>query len=97
MRIGTPLMRSTRCLFSFRSPPASYLEGMYMEDIPRHKDFTRSKLADVSAFLCHFLEGRCITPKQVLRVTGLPTADLHHVFALQALYEAAPGFAFFFL
>ena len=59
-----------------------------MEDIPCHKDFTRSKLGNVSAFLCNFLEGRCITPKQVLRVTGLPTADLHHVFALQALYEA---------
>ena len=34
---------------------ASYLEGMCMEDIPCHKDFTRSKLGDVSAFLCNFL------------------------------------------
>ena len=55
---------------------------MYMEDIPRHKDFTRSQLGDVSAFLCNFLEGRCITPKQVLRAAGLPTADLHDAFAL---------------
>ncbi len=60
-----------------------------MEDILRHKDFTRSQFGDVSAFLCNFLEGRCITPKQVLRATGLPTADLRHAFALQALYEAA--------
>ena len=29
--------------FCFRSPQASYLEGMYMENIPHHKDFTRSK------------------------------------------------------
>ena len=28
-------------------------------------------------------------PKQVLRAAGLPTADLRHTFALQALYEAA--------
>ena len=60
-----------------------------MEDIPRHKDFTRSQLGDVSAFLCNFLEVSGITPKQVLRAAGLPTADLHHAFALQALYEAA--------
>ena len=60
-----------------------------MENIPHHKDFTRSKAGDVSAFLCNFLEGRGITPKQVLRAAGLPTADLHHAFALQALYEAA--------
>jgi len=59
------------------------------EDIPRHQDFTRSKLGDVSAFLCNFLEVSGITPKQVLRAAGLPTADLHHAFALQALYEAA--------
>jgi hypothetical protein len=26
---------------------------MYMEDILRHKDFTRSQLGDVSAFLCN--------------------------------------------
>jgi hypothetical protein len=75
--------------FGFRSPQASYLEGMYMEDIPRHKDFPRSKLGDVSAFLCNFLEGRGITPKQVLRSAGFPTADLYHAFALQALSEAA--------
>ena len=48
-----------------------------------------SKLGDVSAFLCNFLEGRGITPKQALRAAGLPTADLHHAFALQTLYEAA--------
>ena len=60
-----------------------------MEDIPRHKDFTRSKPRDVSVFLCNFLEGRCIKTKQVLRAAGLPTADLRHTFALQALYEAA--------
>ena len=60
-----------------------------MEDILRHKDFTRSQFGDVSAFLCNFLEGRCITPKQVLRDAGLPTVDLHDAFALQALYEAA--------
>jgi hypothetical protein len=62
---------------------------MYMEDIQGHKDFTRSKPGDVSAFLCNFLKGSCIKPKQVLRAAGLPTADLHHSFALQALYEAA--------
>jgi hypothetical protein len=62
---------------------------MYMEDIPRHKDFTRSKLGDVSAFLCNFLEGHGITSKQVLRASGLPTVDLHDDFALQTLYEAA--------
>jgi hypothetical protein len=76
-------------LFFVRSPPASYLEGMYMEDIPRHKDFTRSKLGDVSAFLCHFLEGQSIKPKKVLKAKGLPTTDLHDTFDLQALYEAA--------
>ena len=65
MRIGTPKMRSTRCFFCFRSPQASYLEGMYMENIPHHKAFTRSKPGDVSAFLCHFLAGRCIETKQV--------------------------------
>jgi hypothetical protein len=48
-------------------PQASYLEGMYMENIPHHKDFTQSKPGDVSAFLCHFLDGRCIKPKKVLR------------------------------
>ena len=56
---------------------------------PRHKDFTRSKPGDVSAFLCNFLEDRGIKPKKVLRAAGLPTADLHDAFALQALYEAA--------
>jgi hypothetical protein len=40
---------------------------MYMENIPHHKDFTRSKPGDVSAFLCHFLDGRGIKPKKVLR------------------------------
>ena len=55
MRIGTPKMRSTRCFFRFRSPQASYLEDMYMDNIPHHKDFTRSKPGDVSAFFCHFL------------------------------------------
>ena len=59
-----------------------------MENIPHHKDFTRSKPGDVSAFLCHFLDGRSIKPKKVLRAAGLPTADLRHAFALQALYEA---------
>jgi hypothetical protein len=38
---------------------------MYMENIPHHKAFTRSKPGDVSAFLCHFLAGRCIETKQV--------------------------------
>ena len=33
------------------------------KDIPRHKDFTRSKPGDVSAFLCHFLAGRGIETK----------------------------------
>jgi len=60
-----------------------------MEDIQGHKDFTRSKPGDVSAFLCNFLKGSCIKPKQVLRAAGLPTTDLHDDFALQALYEAA--------
>ena len=69
MRIGTPTMRSTRCFFCFRSPQASYLEVMYMENIPHHKDFTRSKPGDVSAFLCHFLDGRGIKPKKVLRAS----------------------------
>ena len=59
-----------------------------MEDIPRHKDFTRSQLRDVSAFLCNFLEDHGITTKQVLRAAGLPTVDLHDVFALQTLYKA---------
>ena len=59
------------------------------KDIPRHKDFTRSKPGDVSAFLCNFLEGRGINPKGVLRAAGLPTEDLHDAFAVQALYEAA--------
>jgi len=56
---------------------------MYMENIPHHKDFTRSKPEDVSAFLCHFLDGRSITPTKVLRAV---TFD---AFALQALCEAA--------
>ena len=60
-----------------------------MEDIPRHKDFARFKPGDVSAFLCNFIEGRCIKPKQVLKAAGLPTADLHDAFALQTLSEAA--------
>jgi hypothetical protein len=55
---------------------------MYMENIPHHKDFTRSKPGDVSAFLCHFLDGRSIKPKKVLRAV---TFD---AFALQALCEA---------
>ena len=38
-----------------------------MENIPHHKDFTRSKPGDVSAFLCHFLDGCGIKPKKVLR------------------------------
>jgi hypothetical protein len=37
--------------FCFRSPQASYLEGMYMDNLPHHKDFTRSKPGDVSVFL----------------------------------------------
>jgi len=60
-----------------------------MEDIPRHKDFTRFKTGDVSAFLCNFLEGRGIKPKQVLKAAGLPTTDLHYALALQALSEAS--------
>jgi hypothetical protein len=56
---------------------------MYMENIPHHKDFTRSKPGDVSAFLCHFLDGRGIKPKKVLR------AATFDAFALQALCEAA--------
>jgi hypothetical protein len=40
---------------------------MYMENIPHHKDFTRSKPGDVSVFLCHFLDGRGFKPKKVLR------------------------------
>jgi hypothetical protein len=56
---------------------------MYMENIPHHRDFTRSKPGDVSAFLCHFLDGRSIKPKKVLRAV---TFD---AFALQALCEAA--------
>ena len=58
MRIGTTKMRSIRCFFCFSSPQASYLEGMYMDNIPYHKDFTRSKPGDCSAFLCHFLGPR---------------------------------------
>ena len=54
-----------------------------MENIPHHKDFTRSKPGDVSAFLCHFLDGRGIQPKKVLR------AATFDAFALQALCEAA--------
>ena len=54
-----------------------------MENIPHHKDFTRSKPEDVSAFLCHFLDGRSITPTKVLR------AATFDVFALQALCEVA--------
>jgi hypothetical protein len=50
---------------------------MYMENIPHHKDFTRSKPGDVSAFLCHFLDGRSIKPKKVLR------AATFDAFALQ--------------
>ena len=38
-----------------------------MENIPHHKDFTRSKPGDVSVFLCHFLDGRGFKPKKVLR------------------------------
>jgi hypothetical protein len=49
----------------------------------------REKNKPCTAFLCNFLEGRCIKPKKVLRAVGLPTADLHDAFALQALYEAA--------
>jgi hypothetical protein len=37
---------------------------MYMENIPHHKAFTRSKPGD-SAFLCHFLAGSGIETKQV--------------------------------
>ena len=48
-----------------------------MEDIPRHKDFTRSKLGDVSAFLCHFLEGQSIKPKKVLRAATFDVARCH--------------------
>jgi hypothetical protein len=40
---------------------------MYMENIPHHKDFTRSKAGDVSAFLCHFLDGRGIKPLDLWR------------------------------
>ena len=58
MRIGTTKMRSIRCFFCFSSPQASYLEGMYMDNIPHHKDFTRSTPGDCSAFLCHFLGPR---------------------------------------
>jgi hypothetical protein len=42
---------------------------MYMENIPHHRDFTRSKPGDVSAFLCHFLDRRGFKPKKVLRAT----------------------------
>jgi hypothetical protein len=48
-----------------------------MENIPHHKDFTRSKPGDVSAFLCHFLDGCGIKPKKVLR------AATFDAFALQ--------------
>ena len=41
------------------------MEGMYMENIPHHKAFTRSKPGAVSAFLCHFLAGRGIETQQV--------------------------------
>ena len=42
-----------------------------MENIPHHRDFTRSKSGDVSAFLCHFLDGRGIKPKKV-KTPGIP-------------------------
>ena len=54
-----------------------------MENIPHHKDFTRSKPGDVSAFLCHFLDGRCIKTKKVLRAATFAAFDL------QALCEVA--------
>jgi len=36
-----------------------------MDNIPHHKDFTRSKPGDVSAFLCHFLNGHGIKHEKV--------------------------------
>ena len=44
------------------------------KDIQRHKDFTRSKPEDVSAFLVNFLEQRGIKPKKVLKANNLPPA-----------------------
>ena len=63
--------------FCFRSPQDSYLEGMYMENIPHHKDFTRSKPGDVSAFLCHFLDGHCIKPKESVLFIGTQFSILY--------------------
>ena len=44
------------------------------KDIQRHKDFTRSKPEDVSAFLVNFLEQRGIKPRRVLKANNLPPA-----------------------
>ena len=59
------------------------------KDIQRHKDFTRSKPEDVSAFLVNFLEQRGVKPKKVLKANNLPPDDLHDAFALHAWYQAA--------
>ena len=59
-----------------------------MEDIPRHKDFTRSQPGDVSAFLNNLLTVRCIKPTGVLRAAGLSPDDPHDADAVQALYKA---------
>ena len=39
-----------------------------------HKDLTRSKPGDVTAFLCNFLVERGVKPVKVLKTSGLPHA-----------------------
>jgi hypothetical protein len=44
---------------------------------------------DISAFLCNILEANNVKPKRVLKAKNLPTHDLQHAYAVQALFEAS--------
>jgi hypothetical protein len=55
----------------------------------RSKDLSRAQPGDVSAFLVNFLARRGIKARTVLKEADLNPDDLHHAFAVRALFEAA--------